>query len=64
MIADPHGRYYGIAVSEKALVPNDDARLGKIRFDGWLRTAKPMAKTGPRERKTAECLSVLICELF
>jgi len=36
VISDPHGRYYGIQVSEKALVPNDDARLGETRFEDWL----------------------------
>lgn len=36
VIADPHARYYGIAVNERTLVPEDDAKLGKIRFDDWL----------------------------
>src|SRR6201993_4134967 len=32
VISDPHGRYYGIPVSERALVPNDDAQLSETRF--------------------------------
>jgi uncharacterized protein YbjT (DUF2867 family) len=36
VIADPHARYYGVEVSESALVPGDDARLGEMRFDSWL----------------------------
>jgi uncharacterized protein YbjT (DUF2867 family) len=36
VISDPRARYYGIAVSERALVPNDDARLGETRFEDWL----------------------------
>lgn len=36
VISDPHARYYGIAVSERTLVPNDDARLGETRFETWL----------------------------
>ncbi len=48
VISDPHGRYYGIAVSERTLVPNDNARLGQTRFEDWLRSAKPAAKTLPR----------------
>ena len=28
--------YYGIKVTERALVPEDDASLGKMRFDEWL----------------------------
>lgn len=36
VITDPHARYYGIAVSERTLIPNDDARLGETRFETWL----------------------------
>lgn len=36
VVADPHARYYGIEVNERTLVPEDDAKLGKIRFDDWL----------------------------
>ena len=45
VISDPHARYYGIAVSERTLVPNDDARHGETRFEDWLRASKPAAKT-------------------
>ena len=46
VITDPQARYYGIKVSEKALVPNDDARLGETRFEDWLRDAtKQLPKT-------------------
>jgi len=36
VVADPHARYYGIEVKERMLVPDDDAKLGKIRFEDWL----------------------------
>ena len=36
VVADPKARYYGIQVKERTLVPEDDAKLGKIRFDDWL----------------------------
>lgn len=39
VIADPNARYYGIAVSERALVPGKDAKLGQTHFDDWLRQA-------------------------
>lgn len=45
VISDPRGRYYGITVSERALVPDDDARLGKTRFENWLQTTKQAPKT-------------------
>jgi uncharacterized protein YbjT (DUF2867 family) len=46
VISDPQGRYYGIQVSERALVPDDTAQLGETHFDDWLnqstkQTAKP-----------------------
>ncbi|HTS48159.1 MAG TPA: SDR family oxidoreductase [Bryobacteraceae bacterium] len=46
VIGDPHARYYGIEVSERTLVPNDDARLGETRFEDWLSHAiKQIPKT-------------------
>jgi len=48
VISDPHGRYYGIAVSEKTLVPGDDARLGETRFESWLQAAKPAPSARPQ----------------
>jgi uncharacterized protein YbjT (DUF2867 family) len=42
VVTDPHARYYGIAVKERTLVPGDDAKLGKTRFEDWLR--QPGAK--------------------
>jgi uncharacterized protein YbjT (DUF2867 family) len=36
VVADPQARYYGIKVEERTLVPEDDAKLGKIRFEDWL----------------------------
>jgi len=36
VVPDPHASYYGVAVSERTLVPEDDARLGETRFETWL----------------------------
>lgn len=46
VVADPNASYYGVAVSEKTLIPDKDARLGKTRFETWLsqpnaQSAKP-----------------------
>jgi len=47
VITDQNARYYGIPLSERALVPGDGARLGAVRFDAWLKQAtKPAAKAG------------------
>ncbi len=46
VVADPQARYYGIAVSERTLVPGDGARLGGTRFEDWLRSdANSVPKT-------------------
>lgn len=37
VITDPQARYFGIAPGERTLLPGDDARLSKARFDDWLR---------------------------
>ena len=37
VVSDPSAGYYGIDVDERTLVPGNDARLGEIRFDEWLR---------------------------
>jgi uncharacterized protein YbjT (DUF2867 family) len=42
VVADPQSRYYGIAVTERTLVPEDNAKLGKTRFADWL--AQPGSK--------------------
>jgi uncharacterized protein YbjT (DUF2867 family)/nitrite reductase/ring-hydroxylating ferredoxin subunit len=43
VIADPHARYFGAELDERALVPGDETEIGEIRFDEWLgRTAHPI----------------------
>jgi uncharacterized protein YbjT (DUF2867 family) len=36
VIADPHAHYFGTELSERSLVPGDDAKLGETRFEDWL----------------------------
>jgi uncharacterized protein YbjT (DUF2867 family) len=36
VVSDPGIRYYGARLSERSLLPGDDARLGTTRFDDWL----------------------------
>jgi hypothetical protein len=49
VISDPHGRYYGIQVSERALVPDKNAQLSETRFETWLaRSASPSASAPPQ----------------
>ena len=45
VIADPHARYFGTELSERSLVPDKGAILGKIHFDDWLaNSATPVTK--------------------
>ena len=46
VVADPHARYYGIELSERALLPGDDARLSETRFETWLRQPAAKAAAG------------------
>ena len=41
VVADAHARYYGAELSQRTLVPSDDARLGETRFDDWLSRSTP-----------------------
>jgi uncharacterized protein YbjT (DUF2867 family) len=41
VIADPHARYFGAELSERTLVPADEARLGEIRFGEWSSQRTP-----------------------
>ena len=36
VVIDPHARYFGAELGERALIPAGDARLGEIRLQEWL----------------------------
>lgn len=36
VITDPKALYYGIAVNDQSLMPDNHARLGRTRFEDWL----------------------------
>jgi hypothetical protein len=39
IITDPQAGYFGVKVSERTLIPEDDAQLGEKRFEDWLTAA-------------------------
>ena len=43
VITGPQGRYYGINVTENALIPSDAALLGETRFKDWLKQSTKQA---------------------
>jgi uncharacterized protein YbjT (DUF2867 family) len=36
VISDPDGRYYGMKINERSLIPDNGAQIGKTRFETWL----------------------------
>jgi uncharacterized protein YbjT (DUF2867 family) len=54
VVTDPHARYYGVEVSERTLVPGDDAQLGETRFETWLsQSAGQIQSTKPQPVRKA-----------
>ena len=37
VVSDPQARYFGARLDDRSLVPGDNARLGTIRLEEWLR---------------------------
>lgn len=63
VISDPHAPYFGGELSERTLVPDNDARLGETRFESWLshharqipdRSLQSATGTGRREQQLQE----------
>jgi uncharacterized protein YbjT (DUF2867 family) len=48
VVADPHARYYGVELSERTLLPGDDARLAETRFETWLTQSAAKAAAATR----------------
>ena len=46
VVADPKARYYGLELSERTLLPGEDARLGETRFKTWLAQSARKAAAG------------------
>jgi len=45
VVADPKARYFGTELSERSIVPGDNAQLGATRFADWLKRSTVPAKT-------------------
>jgi uncharacterized protein YbjT (DUF2867 family) len=55
VVADPNAKYFGTELSERSIVPGDDAQLGETRFEDWLKqptnrvpSLKPQSETAFR----------------
>jgi uncharacterized protein YbjT (DUF2867 family) len=51
VVTDPKASYYGVAVSEKTLVPDDGARLSETRFETWLKQSTGQTPGSPEKSK-------------
>jgi uncharacterized protein YbjT (DUF2867 family) len=40
VVPDPRARYFGTELSERSLVPSNDAELGAIHFEDWLKQSE------------------------
>ena len=49
VIADPRAPYFGAEVTDGSLLPGDEARIGALRFEDWLRQ-----RLQPSNRASAE----------
>ena len=47
VVTDPHALYFGAELSERTLVPGNDARLGETRFEDWLNQSLPESTYAP-----------------
>ena len=45
VVADPQARYFGTQLSERSIVPGDNAQLGATRFEDWLKRSTVPTKT-------------------
>jgi uncharacterized protein YbjT (DUF2867 family) len=47
VVADIHARYFGLAVNDRSLTPDEGARLGATRLEDWLRQSASTAPSAP-----------------
>jgi uncharacterized protein YbjT (DUF2867 family) len=53
VIADPNARYSGAKLSDRTLVPGDNARLGETRFEAWLTQPAAQIPSAPQPKGVA-----------
>jgi uncharacterized protein YbjT (DUF2867 family) len=53
VIADPNARYSGAKLSDRTLVPGENARLGETRFEVWLTQPAAQLPSTPQPKAVA-----------
>lgn len=41
VITDVHALYFGLELNDQSLIPGDNSRIGKTRFEDWLKNSLP-----------------------
>ena len=52
VVADPHAGYFGTELSERSIVPGDNAQLGETRFADWLSDSASQVPSTPKQATT------------
>jgi uncharacterized protein YbjT (DUF2867 family) len=50
VVSDPRARYFGAILAERTLMPADNARLGEVRFQDWLKQGAPASAAAAGRR--------------
>ena len=53
VIADPHAKYFGTELSERSLVPDNDAQIGETHFEDWVSRSTSQVRGTTLQRATA-----------
>lgn len=53
VVADPQARYFGAELSERSIVPGDNAQLGETRFEDWLSSSASQLPPPPQPATAA-----------
>jgi len=53
VVADPHAKYFGTELSERSLVPDNDAQLGETHFEDWVSRSTSQVRGTTLQRATA-----------
>src|SRR5258706_305898 len=53
VVADPQARYFGTELSERSIVPGDNAQLGETHFEDWLSSSASQLPPQPQPATAA-----------
>jgi uncharacterized protein YbjT (DUF2867 family)/nitrite reductase/ring-hydroxylating ferredoxin subunit len=60
VVADPHALYFNAELSERSIVPGDNAQLGETRFEDWLSLSSNQVPAASAQPATAASINPLV----